>query len=81
MNKLKKYCQTGGIGKDATYVKNSDYYKIDNSVSSHNKKYKIIDDIPDSWLTEANLKRRIPISIFSKNISKSHESFWVGFFR
>ena len=32
-------------------------------------KYKIIDDIPDSWLIEANLKRRIPLSIFSKNIS------------
>jgi len=34
-------------------------------------KYKVIDDIPDSWLTMANLKRRLPISIFSKNISNT----------
>ena len=37
-------------------------------------KYRVIDDIPDSWLTIANLKRRLPLSIFSKNISNTLNS-------
>jgi len=32
-------------------------------------KYKIIDEIPDSWLIVANRKSRIPISIFPKKHS------------
>jgi hypothetical protein len=34
-------------------------------------KVKVIEEIPDTWLQSANLKRRLPISIFSKNISKT----------